>query len=297
MKIHKNKKCKIMENLEIMKLESVQLAKVEIDSQIATAKQYPRDEFKVIEKIKRLCTIDDETAADCFYVKPVGFSEKKMSRKDKKSELGNTINPDFESKFAVGESVRFAEICISQWGNIKIRTYLKEVGEKTLTAVAEAIDLETNIAVSCEVSRSIWGNNGRYSATTIENTKQAAQSIAYRNAAFKLIPKGLFKSVLTQIKKTSIGLNEKTAETKTQTFETAKNNAINYFLKKGVNDIQICTALQIESFDEIDENHIIALRGFKTAIAEKVETIESIFNPQPEKNENILENPTLNLNN
>jgi len=275
---------------------AMEIARIEIDSAIATAKQYPRDEISIIKKIEKLCTMDDEIASEMFYVKPVGYSETKMKKSVAKTELSNTLNnPDYESKFAIGESVRFAEICIAMWGNIKVRTYLKQVEDKQIIVCAEAIDLECNTAVSCDVTRSIYGNNGRYSASTIMNTIQAAQSIAYRNIAFKLIPKALFKSVLTKIKKTSVGLKEKTETSKEVTFETAKNNAVKYFLKAGITEEQILKTLELSDLSEMNQDHIVILRGFKTSIAEKQETLESIFNPIPEFN-NVSETAKLRTN-
>src|SRR3712207_1022435 len=42
--------------------------KSEIDTQIATAKQYPRNLARVLNNIETLAAMDEETAASCFYV-------------------------------------------------------------------------------------------------------------------------------------------------------------------------------------------------------------------------------------
>ena len=41
--------------------------RAEVDIQIATAKQYPRDLSRVLNQIKTYATMDMETAEDCFY--------------------------------------------------------------------------------------------------------------------------------------------------------------------------------------------------------------------------------------
>ena len=48
--------------------------RTEVDMQIATAKQYPRDLAQVLNKIATYAKMDKETAEDCFYI---------LRRKDK----------------------------------------------------------------------------------------------------------------------------------------------------------------------------------------------------------------------
>ena len=60
-----------MENdiIEIKQAEMLAgITRSEIDIQIATAKQYPRDLNTVLNKIATYATMDRETAEDCFYV-------------------------------------------------------------------------------------------------------------------------------------------------------------------------------------------------------------------------------------
>ena len=58
-----------MENeiIEIKQADMLQaINRAEVDIQIATAKQYPRDLSRVLNQIKTYATIDMETAEDCF---------------------------------------------------------------------------------------------------------------------------------------------------------------------------------------------------------------------------------------
>ena len=61
-----------MDNAEIIEVKQADvlqaLNRAEIDIQIATAKQYPRDINAVLNKIATYATMDRETAEDCFYV-------------------------------------------------------------------------------------------------------------------------------------------------------------------------------------------------------------------------------------
>src|SRR4030095_13145064 len=70
------------------------ISRAEIDVQIATAKRYPRVLTQVKQDMLEMATIDEETAAACFYSVPRG------------------------SKNIVGPSIRLAEIAFSCYGNV-----------------------------------------------------------------------------------------------------------------------------------------------------------------------------------
>ena len=56
------------EIIEVKQAEMLQaINRSEVDMQIATAKQYPRDLPTVLNKIETYATMDTETAEDCFY--------------------------------------------------------------------------------------------------------------------------------------------------------------------------------------------------------------------------------------
>ena len=94
-----------MENeiIEIKQADMLQaINRAEVDIQIATAKQYPRDLSRVLNQIKTYATMDMETAEDCFYA----------LRRGKGSD----------QQVIEGVSVRLAEIIASAWGNIRVQT-------------------------------------------------------------------------------------------------------------------------------------------------------------------------------
>ena len=244
-----------MENNEIQILNNaVEIARIEIDTQIATAKQYPREVVKIIRDVTALSTMDKETAASCFYAKPIGGG-----------------------KVATGASVRFAEIVLAMWGNIRLKSYISNETDKAVIAVAEIHDLEKNIAVSSEVSVSIITQFGKQSANQIEVTKMAAQSKARRNAILTVIPKGFFNAALEKIKNASV---EDVETASKEALKTSFDKAVLFYAKKGVTINEIYKALAVIDEDEITKDHLIILGGFRTAINEKTETIDSIFRPE-----------------
>ena len=239
-----------MEN-QIVLSQSAEIARIEIDMQVATAKQYPRDEEKVIKKVHKLATLNKEISCECFYSKPVG-----------------------EGKTATGESIRFAEIVSSVWGNLRIKTYIKEETSKNIVAVAEGVDNETNTAISCEVSRSITTKSGyRYSESQIEVTKLAAQAIARRNVIFQLIPKGLFSETIEKIKDFSVGKNEQVSK---DAFLTSVKKVLQAFKKYKIEENVVFEKIGVKSVEEITQDLLKDLIGFGTALKEGA-TVEDIF--------------------
>lgn len=269
-----------MEN-GIIKVEQTNIAQIEIDTQIATARLYPRDVKKIIQSVKDLCTINDEIAASCFYAKPVG--QNKIDKNRKKIIINQSSDQLESEKIVVGESIHFAKVIASEWEHLKIRTFIKEENEKAVIAVCQIHDQQKNTAYESEVHRSIVTRTGKQSQAQIEVTKMAAQAIAFRNAVLSVIPKAYFIDTLEYIKKFSIGLGEKTKESQENAFIEAKNKAIAYFTKQGISVEKICNALSISNIDEITSDHLISLRGFVTAIKDKTETLETIFSPEPEQ--------------
>ena len=99
------------------------LNRSEIDQQVATAKQYPRDLQAVLNQIQTYATMDSDTAAECFYVL--------------RRNAGNGNQQTIE-----GLSVRMAEIIAGAWGNLRVATRIIGNDGKTITAQAVCHDLE-----------------------------------------------------------------------------------------------------------------------------------------------------------
>lgn len=154
--------------VEAQKLQMVQVDAIEranIDSQISTAKQYPRDIRRSIDNSIVIATMNEETAQSCGYALPRG------------------------EKIITGPSVHLAKIMVSNWGNIRTEAKVVQITDKHVISRGTCWDLETNVASAFEVRRNIIDSKGRrFSDDMITVTGNAANSIAYRNSVFAVIP-------------------------------------------------------------------------------------------------------------
>lgn len=229
----------------------------EIDIQIATAKQYPRNIQSVLATIRTLATMDAETAEDCFYV----------LRRGNASGNQNVIE---------GVSVRMAEIIASCWGNIRVQTRIIANDGKKITAQAMCHDLESNFAISLTVDRRITDKFGKtYSEDMQVVTGNAAAAIAFRNAVLKVIPKAVTKSIVEETKKAAMG--------QSIDLETSRQNMIQYFQKLGVTEEQLLAYLEVKSVEEITKEKIFELRGTANAIKEGTTTVQETFSAKAEQ--------------
>ena len=226
------------------------LNRSEIDVQIATAKQYPRNLSQVLNNIETLATMDEETASACFY----------MLRR--------------QGKLIEGPSVRMAEIIASSWGNIRVQARIISNDGKMITAQGVCHDLESNYAVSSEVKRRITDKYGKtYSDDMQVVTGNAACAIAMRNALFKVVPSALIKKVMQKAKKVSLG--------EATSLEESRKKMLDYFQKIGADQQHIFDYLSVTKIDEIDIDMVVELRGLANAIKEGTTTVQETFFPKP----------------
>ena len=233
--------------IEIKQAEMLQaINRAEVDTQIATAKQYPRDIYGALNNIKTIATLDNSTAEDCFYA---------LRRQ------GTLIE---------GVSVRLAEIIAGAWGNMRVQTRIIGNDGKTITAQGVCHDLETNLAVSVEVKRRITDKSGKtYSEDMQVTTGNAASAIAFRNAVLKVVPKAVTKRVIDEIKQVALG--------KAIDLETRRQNMIAYFGKLGVSQTDILTYCGVKRIEEITSEMVFELSGLKNAIKEATTPVAETF--------------------
>ena len=238
---------------EVIQVQGVEMLaainKSEIDTQVTTAKQYPRNLARVLNNIETLATMDEETAASCFYI---------LRRQGKVIE---------------GPSVRMAEIIASSWGNLRVQARIIGNDGKFITAQGVCHDLESNYATSVDVKRRITDKYGKtYSDDMQVVTGNAACSVAMRNAVMMVVPSALIKKVLAKAKMVSLG--------KSMTLENSRQNMMQYFAKIGVEEKHILDYLSVSKVDEIDTDMVVELRGLATAIKEGTTTIQETFFPK-----------------
>ena len=221
-----------------------------IDSQVSTAKRYPRNLRRVQENSISIVCMSKETAESCRYAKPTG------------------------GKMIVGSSVHLARIVCQQYGNIKIQQRIKQITDRVVIAEAVAFDMETNYAVSVEARRSIIDRNGlRFKESVIETNAMAIMAIAERNAILKVIPKSIIDSVYNEAFKFANGDLSDNAK-----LIIARDKAIEYFQNEyGVTVEQVLTAIGLKTKEAVKAEHIVDLRGFIQSLKDKEVTAEELF--------------------
>ncbi len=222
------------------------LMRAELDQQVSTAKAYPRSVAKFKAEALAMATLDQDTAASCFYALPRG---------------GKTIE---------GPSIRLAEIIGSAWGNLNYGARVVNMDEKFLYAQGVCRDLERNVTMTSEVTRRITDKNGkRYNDDMIGVTANAACSIALRNAIFKVVPMAYAKDVLAQARRVAIG--------DAKTLASRRAGMIDYFGKMGVEQKRILWLLEKPSIEDIGLDDMQVLVGLATAIKDGDTTVDEAF--------------------
>jgi hypothetical protein len=239
-------------NLEVVSSIS-DITRAEIDIQISTAKRYPRSLAKFRQDALSMATCDREVAASCFY---------KLKRT---GEDGKT--------FIEGPSVRLAEIVANAWGNLRYGARIIAESEREVIAQGVCHDLEQNVFSTIEVSRRITKKDGkRFGDDMIMVTKNAACSIALRNAIFKTVPFTYAKDVYEKAKQTAVGT--------AKTLGERRQEMLVAFSKMSVTKDQILTFLELTSLEDIGLAEIETMIGVHTAIKNGDTTVDLQFDPK-----------------
>jgi len=223
--------------------------KAQIDTQIATAKAFPRDLKKSVEDSIFTATLDVETASSCSYALPRG---------------GKTIN---------GPSVHLALILAQNWGNLRIEAKISSIDNKSITSQAVCFDLEKNIAIKVEVKRSIMTKTGRMNDDMITVTGNAANSISLRNAILKVIPKAVVDKVAKSAKQLITGdISDETKLIK------KRNSVLEGFKNSyGVTEQEVLDILGKPSTANITGEDLVTLIGYAQSIKDGDSTADLIF--------------------
>lgn len=223
--------------------------KAQIDTQIATAKAFPRDLKKAVEDSIFTATLDVETASSCNYALPRG---------------GKTIT---------GPSVHLALILAQNWGNLRVEAKISNIDAKTITSQAVCFDLEKNIAIKVEVKRSIVTKFGRMNDDMITVTGNAANSISLRNAILKVIPKAVVDKVSKSAKQLITG--DISDETK---FIKKRTSVLDGFKNSyGVTEQEVLNVLGKPSTSNITPDDLVTLIGYAQSIKDGDSTADLIF--------------------
>lgn len=225
------------------------VTRAEIDTQIATARAYPRSIKEFKRTAMELACLDEDTASSMFYALPRG---------------GKTIQ---------GPSVRLAEVVMSCWGNIRAEADIVAIDHSFVTAMGSCIDLEKNVANRIRVKRRITDKNGkRFNDDMIAVTSNAASSIAFREAVFKVVPRALVKDIYEAAKKTAVG--------DVKTIASRRSSAFEWFAKNGIKQEQILQKVGRKGVEDVTLDDLAILTGMKTAIKDEGASIDELFAPE-----------------
>lgn len=222
--------------------------RTEIDSQVATAKQYPRNLTLFKQEILALATMDEETAEECVYALPRG---------------GKTIR---------GPSARFADALISLFGNAFSDAYPLTVNKEEgyVEAVGMFRDVERNTVRRRRTRRNILSSRGQiYNADMINMTMNAACVIAERNAILAGVPKQLWSPAYDRAFAVIAGT--------IQTLDSKRDRAMKAFSVMGIQPEQVLEKLGYSDISRIVPDDIVTLRGILTALKTGEETLEAVF--------------------
>lgn len=231
------------------------IERANIDIQIATARRYPMHQPEQLEKIrnkiKTFATIDEETAASCFYSLP---------------RSGRAI---------LGGSVRLAEIALTQYGNCRVQVSIQEVdttsNEPHVVVQAIAHDLENNVALCIPKRRRITKKKDKptIDEDDIQLAVNSCTSIAYRDATFKVIPQVLIKPIWQECRRIAIGDIKSLATKRLQVVDRLK--------QMGLDEKRIFQRVDSKKIEEITLDRLEELISLGTQLKEGVITLEEAF--------------------
>lgn len=241
-----------LQPLEVVSNDSLAaIERVQVDVQIATAKKYPRNIQAVKNSMLQIATLDEETAAACFYSLPRG---------------GKNIQ---------GPSVRLAEIALSSYGNVKAATRILSVETGTNPhCVVQAVvhDMERNVAYCVEKRRRITGKKskgGKPDEDDINLAVNAGSAIAFRDAVFKVVPGALVKSVYEAAKKVAVG--------DVKSLVSQRQKIFDRFKQMGISEDRILQSIDKRKLDEVGIEELEYLIGIGTSLRDGQTTIEDAF--------------------
>lgn len=238
-----------VEVVEPTALQAIQRA--EIDSTIATAKNYPRDMKLALKRVKDMATLTEAIAEECHYSLP------------KTDKHGKKINIQ-------GPSVRFAEILASQWGNLRIASRVIAIEPRQVVAQGVCLDLESNVAYDIESRRSIVSKDGRrFSEDVVVSNANAIAAVARRNAVLDAIPRPLWWPIYEMTLKMIGGGNTPLTE--------LWQKALAWFASREVPEQILRDKIGIRKSSDVTQERIQQLRGWRNAIEQDGAAVEEIF--------------------
>ncbi len=200
----------------------------------------PRDLPAITKSIRNSVVAIPGMAQKCVYCRPVGKRDGKQT-------------------FALGPSVRLAEIAHENFGYIWIHGNVEET-DKNINVETMAFDMKTLNIVFDNTTKSITKRNGyKFSQAQIEVTKSAAQAIGRRNVILQLTRAPL-ESIMNAVKEQII---KEMCPDEKKTYSSAFKNLCDLFKEYGVSKKELEKAAESET-QSIDK--LVLLIGIYNAV-------------------------------
>lgn len=249
----------------IIKLDAIE--KANVDTQVSTAKQYPRDITRALNNSIVMATIDQQTAQTMGYALPRG------------------------GKPITGPSVHLAKLIVSNWGNIRAEAKVVQITESQVVSRGTCWDLENNVATAFEVRRSIKGKNGqRFTDDMITVVGNAANAIAYRNAVFSVIPKAITDKVYQAAQHCITGDLSDDAK-----LLQRRTQCLKFFNDEyGITEAEVVKLCGKQTVNQIRGEEIALLIGIYQSLKDGDTTVEEIMKPiRKEENKSTIANAAI----
>lgn len=240
----------VNQDQNIIQVDAVERANV--DSQVATAKQYPRNLMRSVNNSIAMATMDYNTAQSCGYALPRG------------------------GKPITGPSVHLAKLVVSNFGNIRAEAKVVQITDKQVISRGTCWDLENNVATAFEVRRSIIGKGGkRFSDDMITVTGNAANAIAYRNAVFSVIPKAVIDKVYQAAQHFITGdLSDE------EKLVARRKKCLDFFKDEyGITEEEVVMLCGKQTVNQIKADQIALLLGITQSLVDGDTTVDELMKP------------------
>ena len=228
------------------------IEKANVDVQVSTAKQFPRNVTRAIQNSIVMATIDPDTAQMMRYALPRG------------------------GKPITGPSVHLAKLIVSNWGNVRAEAKVVQITDSQVVSRGTCWDLENNVATAIEVRRNIKSKNGqRFSDDMITVVGNAANSIAFRNAVFSVIPKAVTDKVYKAAHECIKG--DLSDEAK---LLQKRTNCLKFFNDEyGITEEEVIKLCGKQTVNQIKADEIALMLGIYQSLKDGDTTVEEVMEP------------------
>ena len=238
------------------------IEKANVDVQVLTAKQFPRNVTLAIQNSIVMATIDPDTAQMMRYALPRG------------------------GKPITGPSVHLAKLIVSNWGNVRAEAKVVQITDSQVVSRGTCWDLENNVATAIEVRRNIKSKNGqRFGDDMITVVGNAANSIAFRNAVFSVIPKAVTDKVYKAAQECITG--DLSDEAK---LLQKRTNCLKFFNDEyGITEEEVIKLCGKQTVNQIKAEEIALMLGIYQSLKDGDTTVEEVMEPirKEKKKDNI----------